>query len=82
MSRSDDTGAHEVTVVAFDPPPDSEACALRVALVRLQQDVYALQHALSRTTEERDQWREAYHRSLREKAEWTTTPMRHGPLTS
>lgn len=60
MTRSDDTGAHEVTVVAFDPPPDSEACALRVALVRLQQDNYALQKALSRATEDRDRWRDSY----------------------
>lgn len=82
MTRSDDTGIHEVVVVAFEPPADSEACALRVALLRLQQDVYALQRALSRATEERDQWREAYHRILRERAEWTTTPTRHGPLTS
>ena len=46
--------------VEFEPPPNSEAVALRLALVRLQQDNYALQAALSRTTEERDAWRDSY----------------------
>ena len=73
----------ELPTVEYETPPDSEAVALRVALLRLQQDVYALQRALSRSTEERDQWREAYHRVLRERAEWTTTTTpRLGPNTN
>ena len=76
-------GRPELDTVEYETPPDAEANALRVALLRLQQDVYALQRALSRSTEERDQWREAYHRVLRERAEWTTTiPARHGPPTN
>lgn len=65
--------APELETIEFESPPDAEAVALRVALLRLEQDNYALQRALSRTAEERDQWREAYHRILRERAEWTTT---------
>ncbi len=72
MTRQDDTGAHEVVVVTFDSPPDSEACALRLALTRLQQDVYALQRTLERLTNERNSWRMAYYRALRERAEWIT----------
>ena len=46
--------------VEFEPSPNAEAMALRCALMRLQQDNYALQAALSRTTEERDAWRDSY----------------------
>ena len=56
---------------------DPEVDALRTALTRQQQDLYALQQALNRATTERDQWRAAYYRALREKAELTTTLLPH-----
>ena len=49
-----------------------EVDALRVALMRQQRDIYVLQSALARTTEQRDQWRRSYYKALRERAEWTT----------
>ncbi len=53
--------APELSVVEFIAPPDSEAIALRLALVRLEQDNYALQKSLSRATDERDYWRNRYN---------------------
>ena len=49
-----------------------EVDALRIALMRQQRDIYVLQSALARTTEQRDQWRRSYYKALRERAEWTT----------
>ena len=49
-----------------------EVEALRIALMRQQRDIYVLQSALARTTEQRDQWRRSYYKALRERAEWTT----------
>ncbi len=76
-------------VIVIDHGKESEnveAAALRLVLDRIRRDNYALQQALSRCTEERDQWREAYYRTLREKAEWiartTPTTGRSGPLTN
>lgn len=49
-----------------------EVDALRIALMRQQRDIYVLQSALARTTEQRDQWRRSYYKALRERAEWST----------
>lgn len=49
-----------------------EVDALRIALMRQQRDIYVLQSALARTTEQRDQWRKSYYKALRERAEETT----------
>lgn len=46
--------------------PDSEADSLRAALTRLEQDNYALQQMLCRTTEARDYWRNAYYEKTRD----------------
>lgn len=55
---------------------DPEVEALRTALTRQQQDLYVMQASLSRAMTERDQWRAAYYRALREQAE-STTPSPH-----
>ena len=57
-------GAPELDVVEL-----SETEALRSSLLRLQQDVYALQQTLNRVTNERDSWRANYYRVLKERAE-------------
>jgi hypothetical protein len=56
----------ELDVIEFTHAPDSESIALRIALERMRQDLIALQKALARTADERDQWRAAYDRILRE----------------
>lgn len=86
MSARDyfDRDQYEVVDLGRDST-NAESAALRIVLERLRQDNHALHAALSRTTEERDQWRQAYYRALREKAEWTnktTTPAPRGPLTN
>jgi hypothetical protein len=93
MSRTKDF-AHSIAeqralddMVVIDHGTESdnvEAEALRIVLQRIRQDNLALHQTLSRTTEERDQWRAAYYRALREKAECTTTtpPRPNGPLTN
>lgn len=52
---------NEDDTVEYLMPPDAEACALRLALLRLQQDNDALHKALHRAITERDQWRDAYN---------------------
>jgi hypothetical protein len=49
--------APEFEVIEYVPAPDAEACALRVALTRV--------------TEERNQWREAYLKLQRQAAAGT-----------
>ena len=65
-------GKPELEAVEYKASPDAEAAALRIALMRQQRDIYALQTALARQTEQRNQWRQAYYKALRERAEWTT----------
>jgi hypothetical protein len=56
----------ELDVIEFSHAPDSEAIALRIALERMRQDLIALQKTVDRMADERDQWRAAYYRTLRE----------------
>jgi predicted component of type VI protein secretion system len=56
----------ELEIVEFNPPPDAEAAALRVALVRLQQDASAMQKALRWMTDDRDHWCNSYMKTLRD----------------
>ena len=84
MSSRDyfDTDQYEVLDLGREATT-AESAALRMVLNRLRQDLYAMQSALSRVLEERDQWRQAYYRELREKAEWTTkTTPRGGPRSN
>lgn len=68
-----------------------EAAALRVVLERMRHDLYAMQTAINRITEERDQWRTAYYRLMHENKDepkWsgistrTTTTGGSGPSTN
>lgn len=50
---------------------NDERDAMYVVMQRMREDLYSMQQTLDRVTNERNQWRASYYRTLREKAELT-----------